>query len=120
MWAAKQEDFETDSAVGRRTDLSKLDGRDLEMVADSWLAPETSTSLESEAGGRRGLGQWNQFEANKRLYNVKDTYDENIYTKKLDKTSLTKEQMRRADKVARSIESSTSSNIVLRVIQSSC
>lgn len=98
--------------MGRRTDLRELDGRDLQSVASSWLSPETSTSLE---GGRGGIGQWNQFEVNKRLYNVQNTYDENLYTKRLDKGSLTKEQVRKADKVARAIESSSSSNIVLRV-----
>jgi PAB1-binding protein PBP1 len=65
--------------------------------------------------GRAGIGQWNQFEANKRLYNVQNTYDENIYTKKLDKNNLTKDQMKQADRVARAIETSVSSNIVLRV-----
>ena len=116
---AKQQDFETDSSVGRRTDLRDLDGRDLQSVSNSWLTPETSTSLEAATAGagdgRGNIGQWNQFEANKRLYNVQNTYDENIYTKKLDKNSLTKEQLKKADKVARSIESSLSSNIVLKV-----
>lgn len=110
---AKQHEFETDSNVGRRTDLRELDGRDLQQVSNSWLAPETSTSLEpDEKSG--GIGEWNQFEANKRLYNVQDTYDENFYTKKLDKSSLTKEQVRKADRVARSIENSTTNSIVLK------
>lgn len=104
--------------MGRRTDLRELEGRDLQSAGSSWLTPETSTSLEgNSSGGLRGsgIGQWNQFEANKRLYNVQNTYDENIYTKKLDKNTLTKEQLKKAEQVARSIESSTSSNIVLRV-----
>jgi PAB1-binding protein PBP1 len=114
--AAQQQDFETDSSVGRRTDLRDLDGRDLQSVSTSWLTPETSTSLEAGGGGARGgIGQWNQFEANKRLYNVQNTYDENIYTKKLDKNGFTKEQLKKVDKVARSIETSTSGNIVLKV-----
>jgi len=111
---AEQNEFETDSSVGRRTDLRELEGRDLQSVANSWLAPETSTSLESGGNGRGGIGQWNQFEANKRLYNVQNTYDENLYTKKLDKNNLTKEQLKKADKVARAIETSMSNNIVLK------
>jgi PAB1-binding protein PBP1 len=100
--------------VGRRTDLRDLNGRDLQAVGTSWLAPETFSSLE-DSFSSSSLGKWNQFDANKRLYNVQSTYDENIYTKKLDKNSMTKEQMKKADKVARAIESSLSSNIVLRV-----
>lgn len=110
---AQEKELETDSALGQRTDIKNLEGRDLQSVATSWLAPETSTSLE-ENGSRGGIGQWNQFEANRRLYNVQDTYDENLYTKKLDKRNLTKEQLRKADRVARSIETSTSNNVVLK------
>lgn len=38
-------------------------------------------------------------------------YDENIYTKKLDKDTISKAQMERADRLAREIERSASSNI---------
>lgn len=58
-------------------------------------------------------GNWNQFEANKRLYNVKSSYDENLYTKKLDKSLLSQEQIQLAESIAKAIEHSTSTNIHL-------
>ena len=64
--------------------------------------------------GVEGAGAWDQFEANKRLYNVRSSYDENLYTKRLDMSTLTLEQQKRAERIAREIEGSVSSNIHLR------
>ena len=66
--------------------------------------------MNSSSGGHG----WDQFETNERLYNVTSTYDENIYTKKLDKSTLTLEQQRQAERLAREIESQVSDNIHLR------
>jgi hypothetical protein len=96
--------------LSRRSNLAELDGRDLQSIDSSWLTPETNAQLDA----RHSLGGWNQFEANKKLYNFQDTYDENIYTKKLDRSQLTREQLERADLLANSIESSTTTNFHLR------
>ena len=56
------------------------------------------------------MGNWNQFEANTRLFNVKNTYDENIYTKKIDMSKVSKSQLLKAEKLAREIEGSSSNN----------
>ena len=98
--------------LSRRANLADLEGRDLEAVAASWLAPETSAKL--DRGHTRLPGGWNQFEVNRRLYNVQDTFDENLYTKRLDKSSLTREQQDRADRIAHQIEKSTTTNIHLQ------
>lgn len=103
-------DLETDSMLSRRTNIADLEGRDLQSIDNSWLAPETSTTLDNEIDGKWGLGSWDQFEANKRLYDVQDTFDENLYTKKLDKSQLTKEQQARADRMAYQIERGVTSN----------
>ena len=102
----------TDSMLSRRANIAELEGRDLEAVAASWLAPETSAKL--DRGHTRLPGGWNQFEVNRRLYNVQDTFDENLYTKRLDKSSLTREQQDRADRIAHQIEKSTTTNIHLQ------
>lgn len=96
--------------LSRRSNLAELDGRDLQSIDSSWLTPETTAQLDA----RHSLGGWNQFEANKKLYNFQDTYDENIYTKRLDRSQLTREQLERADLLANQIESSTTTNFHLR------
>ena len=60
------------------------------------------------------MGEWNQFEANTRLFNVKNTWDENIYTKKIDMSKVSKAQLAKAEKLAREIEGSSSSNFHLQ------
>jgi hypothetical protein len=87
-----------------------LNGRSLAAVSDAWLDPSKSTSLSSSTTGGR---EWDQFETNKRLFDVKSTYDENLYTKKLDYSVLTAEQIAKADRIAKEIEKSTSANIHL-------
>lgn len=56
------------------------------------------------------MGNWNQFEANDRLFNVKNTYDENIYTQRLDKSKISKSDMLKAEKIAKEIESTMTHN----------
>ena len=42
---------------------------------------------------------WDQFELNKKVYNVISTYDENLYTTKLDKNKITEEDKKFADEI---------------------
>jgi hypothetical protein len=98
----------TDAAVQRR-DLSHLDGRELQ-AASAWLDPSHAESLESTPMDRK----WNQFEANKKLFKVQSTFDEGLYTTKLDISRMTPEQIAKAEKYAREIESQTSGNIHLQ------
>ena len=46
---------------------------------------------------------WDQFELNKKMYNVVSTYDENLYTTKLDKNKITEEDKKYADKLYKEI-----------------
>ncbi|KAF2840636.1 hypothetical protein M501DRAFT_930469 [Patellaria atrata CBS 101060] len=62
-------------------------------------------SLESSPAG------WDQFEANERLYGVKSTFDENIYTTKIDRTVPGyKQKEADAERIAREINSSSNTN----------
>ena len=89
----------TDSAIQRK-DFSLLVDREL-VSASSWLdEASTSTDLESTPS----TGNWNQFEVNSRLFNVKNTFDENLYTTKLDVSKLTKEQIEKTERIAKEIE----------------
>ena len=104
-------EFQTDTAIKKHGDMSYLSGRNLQSLDSSWLEPSGDMSLEGKSNSGK---TWDQFEANKRLFNVKDTYDENLYTKRLDLKSMTAEQIAQADRMAREIEGTLSSNIHLQ------
>ncbi|POM66109.1 Hypothetical protein PHPALM_18081 [Phytophthora palmivora] len=101
--------FRTDTEISGQKG-EHLYGRELE-TASSWLDPALDTGALEESGsnGRRhsknqGKAGWNQFEANEKLFGVVSTYDENIYTTKLDKSKISTEQSRAAEKLAQEIE----------------
>ncbi|CAF2155221.1 unnamed protein product [Brassica rapa] len=52
---------------------------------------------------KRGRG-WDQFKVNESLFGVKSTFDEEIYTTKLDRGIRTREMEERAQRIAREIE----------------
>ena len=128
-------ELHTDGAIRRqRKDLSHLDGRDLQS-ASAWLGLDasTDTSLGDEniitrtsstgnGGNSTGnissssIGKWDQFETNSRLFNVKNTYNEDLYTKKLDLSKMSREQRSKAERLAREIETSTTGNIHLQEV----
>lgn len=105
---AATNEFKTDAAT-KAKDMSHLFGRELEGVSNAWLDPSTSTSLENS--GNTG---WDQFEANRRLFNVQSSYDENLYTKKLDVNKLSRDAFERAERIAREIEGNVAENVHLR------
>eukprot|EP01036_Dinobryon_divergens_P025182 gene25182-33705_t len=97
--------FQVDSSI-KSQDLSFLHGRTLETVSNAWLPSETNTDLQSMS-----TGGWDQFEVNRTKFGVKSTYDENLYTKRIDYSSMTPEQIAKAERIAREIEGTVSSNI---------
>ena len=105
-------DLQIDSAVQNKN-IEHLKGRLLEKMTDSsaWLAPETKATLDKN--NNKNI-EWNQFEANTRLFNVKNTYDENIYTKKLDRSLISQEKQDEAARIAYEIENSSTTNIHLQ------
>jgi PAB1-binding protein PBP1 len=104
--------LQTDANISKKKVGASNENKTLATVDSSWLTQETATSIDG-GKGEGSIGAWNQFEANRRLYNVQSTYDENLYTKKLDKTTLTKEQLQRAEAIANEIEHSITSNVHL-------
>ena len=77
-------------------------------VDNTWLSDNTAANLTSA-----GIGNWNQFDANRDKFGVNSSYDENLYTKKLDKSSITKSQIQKAEKLARAIESKSLSLFII-------
>ncbi|KAF0686172.1 Aste57867_22024 [Aphanomyces stellatus] len=103
--AAPTQTFQTDTDISNNSH-AHLYGRELQ-TASSWLDP----SLDSgELEARGGKTAWNQFEVNEKLFGVGNTYDENIYTTKLDKTKISAAQSKAAEKLAREIEAQQSQN----------
>lgn len=60
------------------------------------------------------IGTWDQFQANEALFNVRATYDETVYTTPLDRSQLDASKIKRAEQLAKEIESAPSSNIHLQ------
>ena len=59
--------------------------------------------------------QWDQFEVNEKKFGVTTTYDESLYTTKLDKTSKDyKSKERDAARIAKEIECGSTSNVHLK------
>ena len=74
---------------------------------------EADLSLEGTAKAKspsRSV-EWDQFEANERLYGVKSDYDENLYTTAIDRTNpLYKQRLAAAERIAREIEGASAMN----------
>ena len=59
------------------------------------------------------IGKWDQFAANEQKFGIKATFDENLYTTSLDKSVIDVGQQLEAEKIAREIESTATSNLHL-------
>lgn len=81
--------------------------------AEALLSGNGSAAPAAAAGLKGSIGGWDQFQANEELFNVKGSYDENLYTTELDKSKMHKEQIRQAEKLAREIESKETTNMHL-------
>ena len=87
------------------TDISggKATGNGRELVP--WAEGSSAPSGGIEEGGSKGTKDWDQFAANEKLYGVSSTYNEDLYTTRLDASAIPKEQRDKADRIAREIES---------------
>jgi PAB1-binding protein PBP1 len=62
---------------------------------------------------------WDQFETNKTLFGVESTFNEELYTTKLERGPQTREREREAWRIAREIEGQTTRNVHLAEVISS-
>ena len=119
-------DLRTDTEIS-----AGFSGRNRELVAagSAWTTASAAgkTRLEALAGSleekRKGfgtaagtglsgsIGQWDQFKANQELFNVSASFDENLYTTALDKSQIDAKKIAEAERIAREIENTTSSNL---------
>jgi hypothetical protein len=97
----------TDSAV-IGVQKEGLFGRDLAQWGDGDAVGELKDLPMSNSGN------WDQFEANKILFNIESTYDENLYTTKLDYEKADAALAARAEKMALEIAKEPSTNPHIR------
>jgi PAB1-binding protein PBP1 len=110
---------------------NKAGSRQLEQASSAWTSASNSRAdMLLEDGGTGGGGGgggggnrnktaplkgsidgWDQFKANEKLFNVKGSYDENLYTTALDKTQMTSRKIKEAERITREIETSVSTNM---------
>lgn len=64
-----------------------------------------------EGGLDGSVGEWDQFSANEMKFNVKASFDENLYTTKLDVSNIDVSRRVEAERIAREIESQMSINM---------
>eukprot|EP00531_Pseudo-nitzschia_arenysensis_P006491 CAMPEP_0116124068 /NCGR_PEP_ID=MMETSP0329-20121206/5089_1 /TAXON_ID=697910 /ORGANISM="Pseudo-nitzschia arenysensis, Strain B593" /LENGTH=819 /DNA_ID=CAMNT_0003618035 /DNA_START=211 /DNA_END=2670 /DNA_ORIENTATION=+ len=57
------------------------------------------------------IGQWDQFKANKELFNVNATFDESLYTTELDTSKIDSKKLKEAERIAKEIQNTTTDNI---------
>jgi LsmAD domain/Ataxin 2 SM domain len=78
-------------------------------------AGSTTSAPNSKGGDLAGsIGQWDQFKANEELFNVNATFDENIYTTQLDTSQIDARKVAEAERIAREIEGTATTNIHLK------
>lgn len=99
--AAVDSKFKTDTDISGKL---KIKERELQR----WVPDDDSTmlSLEDDSGGK-----WDQFKVNEEKFGVESTYDEHLYTTRINTSAPDyAERLRHADKIAREIEGSASSD----------
>ncbi|CAO2045803.1 unnamed protein product [Urochloa humidicola] len=103
----KRKDLLIDSAISR---THYLEERELER----WAPDEgDSECLELEKYDRKGNRSWDQFETNAALFGVKSTFNEEIYTTKLERGPHMRELEKHASRIAREIEGEDTKDIHL-------
>ncbi|KAI5285344.1 hypothetical protein KEM52_002484, partial [Ascosphaera acerosa] len=109
--------FRTDTAISGSDGSHGLRNKPLqrwEPEPESEAASSPALGLEEEAG-RSGAAGWDQFAANERLFGARSTYDENLYTTRIDRSDPNyHRKAAEAARIAREIESGDVSNTHMR------
>ncbi|KAL5208013.1 hypothetical protein ABZP36_032448 [Zizania latifolia] len=103
----KRKDLMIDSAISRS---HYPEERELER----WAPDEgDSECIELEKFDRKGNRSWDQFETNAALFGVKSTFNEELYTTKLERGPHMRELEKHASRIAREIEGEDTKDIHL-------
>ncbi|XP_059303038.1 polyadenylate-binding protein-interacting protein 4-like isoform X2 [Lycium ferocissimum] len=96
----KQQELLTDSCISQSRD------GEVERQLERWVPDDDALEcpeLDNIFDGHWNRG-WNQFEVNETLFGVKSTFNEELYTTKLDKGPQMRELEKEASRIAREIE----------------
>jgi len=96
--------FATDTEISAGRVDADSHGREL-VAWEGGAASSKGTGLEEEG---QSVGAWDQFKANEQLYGLATTFNEELYTTKLDPSSIPKAKREKAEAIARAIESGIS------------
>jgi len=110
--STEKSQFQTDVQIS----ATKQDrNRDLVAAGSAWTSTNSRADNAPKTTFLKGdIGGWDQFKANEQLFNVQATFDENLYTTELDHSQIDARKKLEAARLAREIETTTSSNIHLK------
>mmetsp|Transcript_19958 Transcript_19958/g.39980 ORF Transcript_19958/g.39980 Transcript_19958/m.39980 type:complete len:761 (+) Transcript_19958:171-2453(+) len=81
--------------------------------AMNWRSKKSPASGGLSGKPGDSIGAWDQFAANQEKFGVKTSFDENLYTTKLDKDKIDQAKFKHAERIAREIEGQATTNIHL-------
>lgn len=93
----QRQGFRTDAEISRNKDGTD----ERELVA--WSGGTGEAMSIEETDGR----DWNQFDANAEKFQIQSSWNEDLYTTKLDPARISQEKREQADRIAREIEQGT-------------
>ena len=96
--AKSKDSVSTDAEIAAAS--ARGGNRQLKAVHADWLAAGSGAALTDDKHDRA----WDQFATNEQKFGVKNTYDENLYTTRLEKHTLTPDQIAKAERLASEIE----------------
>ncbi|KAL7492033.1 hypothetical protein ACHAWT_001283 [Skeletonema menzelii] len=81
--------------------------------AMNWRSKKSPASGGVSGNMDESIGAWDQFAANQEKFGVKTSFDENLYTTKLDRDKIDQAKLKHAERIAREIEGQATTNIHL-------
>ena len=109
----KNNEFFSDSQISKKHYKSKKE----EKLVKFELKEEDKDKYLNQKLEDENDENWDQFELNKKMYNVVSTYDENLYTTKLDKNKISEEDKKYADKMYKEIMSSSKNEKNVHILE---
>ncbi|KAH7650452.1 hypothetical protein FG379_003524 [Cryptosporidium bovis] len=99
-----QDQFKTDVEIGQTQETIT------ERALQPWVSEENYTEVIEDVLGETPVTNWDQFEENRIKFGVEGTYDETLYTTPLNYDDISEEEKKKAELLAKEIESNQRKN----------